>query len=117
MNFIHKNLAEGKWFNLAFNEQMGNIGSEVNRTIKWFKLNDNRFQSAFERALELIDLTLTDNRWKSRRKEIARSREVFCSLMIEPGKHNKLEKELNLINNFFLHFAIASRLQREKKLS
>lgn len=115
MKFTHRNLADGKWFDLAFNEQMGNIGSEVNRTIKWFKLNDYRFKSAFERALELIDLTLLDKRWNSRRKELARSREFFCSLLIEPNKHNNLENELNYINNYFLHFAIASRLQREKK--
>jgi hypothetical protein len=116
MDFIHKNLAEGRWFEFTILEQMGNIGSEVNRAIKWYKLNDNRFQNAFERALELIDLTLSDNRWKARRKEIARSREVFCSLMIKPGKFNELEIKLNAINNYFLHFAMASRLQRENKI-
>jgi hypothetical protein len=117
MNFTHKNLAEGKWFELSFIEQMGNIGSEVNRTIKWFRLNDIRFQNAFERTLELIDLTLSDKRWKNRRKEIARSRELFCSLITESGKYNKLEDELNSFNNYFLHFAIASRLQREKSFN
>jgi hypothetical protein len=33
MKFLHKNLAEGKWFKLSFIEQMANIGSEVERAI------------------------------------------------------------------------------------
>jgi hypothetical protein len=31
MKFLHKNLAEGKWFKSSFIEQMANISSEVEK--------------------------------------------------------------------------------------
>ena len=42
MSFIHKELAEGRWFTLTFLDQMANIGSEVERTILWRKKGDNK---------------------------------------------------------------------------
>jgi hypothetical protein len=40
---IHlKSLAEGRWFTFSFEEQMGNIGSEIGRTINAFKIKSNR---------------------------------------------------------------------------
>ena len=109
-------MASGGWQKFSLVEQMGNIGSEVFRSIKWFKLKDDRFNDAFERALELFDLTLEDNRWKGRRKEIARSREIFCSLMIEPEMYDNLDRELDSLDNYFFQFGMAARLQREKRL-
>jgi hypothetical protein len=35
VNFIHKELAAGRWLEFSFMEQMANIGSEVERAIKW----------------------------------------------------------------------------------
>ncbi|TSC78477.1 MAG: hypothetical protein G01um101429_750, partial [Parcubacteria group bacterium Gr01-1014_29] len=32
--FIHKELAEGRWFQLSLMEQLGNIGSEVGRAAR-----------------------------------------------------------------------------------
>jgi hypothetical protein len=34
-NFIHKELAAGKWFTLSLPEQLANIGSEVGRARRW----------------------------------------------------------------------------------
>jgi len=31
--FMHKELAEGRWFQLSLMEQLGNIGSEVGRAL------------------------------------------------------------------------------------
>jgi hypothetical protein len=56
---IHKELASGRWAQLSFVEQMGNIGSEVERALIWkAKNNPDYSMRAFERALELLDLTL-----------------------------------------------------------
>ena len=112
----HKGLASGEWQKLTLMEQLGNIGSEVGRTIKWFKSNNTeRFRISFEKALELIDLTIADSRWKYRLKEITRSRELFCSLMTEPERHENLDKELDTLENYFFQFGVAAGLQREKK--
>ena len=114
-NSIHKELASGRWQNLTLPEQLANIGSEVNRSIKWYRKKDNvSFDKAFERALELFDLTLTDERWRDRLKEITRSRELFCSFFYESKKHTDLENEMDSMNNYFLQFGIYVSLNKEK---
>jgi hypothetical protein len=70
----HKELAAGRWFKFSLPEQMGNIGSEVHRSINWFLKKDDRFQAAFERALELFDLTLKDRRWKEIQRDMQKQR-------------------------------------------
>ena len=76
MNTHHKELAHGRWFQISFVEQMANIGSEVERALNWKTRNNPVYcQQAFERALELIDLTVDDKRNRSRLKELTRVRE------------------------------------------
>ena len=116
INIIHKELASGKWFIMSLREQLANIGSEVYRSINWFRKKDNeRFQKAFERALELFDLTLEDPRWKMRTKEITRTRELFCSLLVESEKYENIEYEFDAMNKYFLDFGIAYRIQRDRE--
>jgi hypothetical protein len=103
-----KELASGRWREFSLVEQMGNIGSEVGRAIKYFKNGDKKsFNVAFEKALELFDLTLEDDRWKGRRKEIARGRAVFCSLLFDAILTDDLRKELDSFDEYFLWFAVA----------
>ncbi len=60
MKYQHKQLASGKWEKLTFLEQMANIGSEVGRTITWKNKNRQEYSDrAFERALELLHLTIS----------------------------------------------------------
>lgn len=105
-NFIHKELAGGRWFQLSLKEQLGNIGSEVNRAKNWQGKDEKNFESAVDRALDLFDLTLADERWKGRRWEIARAREVFCDA-VYGGKLYK--SSLTDLVKYFDHFAIAAR--------
>lgn len=106
LKIYHKELAAGRWFELSFAEQMGNIGSEVHRAINWFLKKDERFKNAFERALELFDLTISDKRWLSRNKEICRSREYFCMLLFDTVNSNELEKDLQSFDKYFTDFAV-----------
>ena len=84
VNCQHKELAQGKWAEMPFALQMGNLGSEVSRSLKWFQKNENRFRVSFERALEPFDLTIEaarDDEFGSRSgklKEVCRAREEFC---------------------------------------
>ena len=76
-NYQHKGLAGGRWQELSFFEQMANIGSEVERAIKWKNKGNAEYgRKAFERALELLDFTIEGAR-KSRLRELARLREVL----------------------------------------
>ncbi|MBI2459346.1 MAG: hypothetical protein HYV53_02205 [Parcubacteria group bacterium] len=78
VNLEHKNLAAGRWAELSLAEQMANIGSEVERAIKWkakgnFKYSDQ----AFFRSLELLSLSLDTETSGSRLKELARLYEAL----------------------------------------
>jgi len=110
MNYQHQTLASGKWFTMTLAEQMANIGSEVERTISWYKKGDKKYwQSAFDRALELIDLTVSDTRYKHRLKEILRTREVLCDLFYGNNTYHIKYPELQ---KYFLEFGIWARQDR-----
>lgn len=106
VKIIHKELAEGRWFQLSLAEQLANIGSEVSRACKWQKKNQKIFQQTVERALELFDLTLEDSRWIGRFREIARVREVFCDAITGGGEY---KSKLEDIDKYLFHFAFLSR--------
>lgn len=76
----HQDLAAGRWSAMTLAEQLGNIGSEYSRARNWKeKGNVEFFDKAFRRLLELLDLTITDNRWRgARRKELSRVRGGVC---------------------------------------
>lgn len=113
MGYQHKELASGRWHQFSLAEQLANIGSEVHRAINWHRKKDEKyFRNAFERALELFDLTLEDQRWKGRRKELARSREAFCTLLLDGENIPNLDFELDSLDRYFTQFAFAARLSR-----
>ena len=101
----HKSLAEGKWFKLSLCEQLGNIGSEVNRAIK-ARDNPIRLENAFIRGLELFDLTISDPRLRGRLKELLRARELFCDAIFGGQEYGTSLEDLN---KYFYHFAVAAR--------
>lgn len=103
-------MTKERWEKLSLVGQLANIGSEVYRAITWFRKNEPKdFQLAFERALELFDLTIEDKRWKHRLKEICRAREVFCTLLTDPGNIPNLDKELDSLDKYFMYFAVLAR--------
>lgn len=106
--FIHKNLAAGGWFELSLAEQMGNIGSEVSRAARAEGVDEKRFSSAVERALELFDLTLSDPRLKGRLREIARAREVFCDAVYGGAQYQSFLKDLVRYFDRFAFVAVKS---------
>lgn len=63
---------------MSFAEQMGNIGSEVSRSMRWFGKNQRRFQASFDRALELIDLSICEADKHGKLRELCRAREELC---------------------------------------
>jgi len=107
-NFLHKELANGGWAKFSLAEQLGNIGSEVSRALRWRGKDEKLYEGAVERALELFDLTLEDERWRGRLREIARAREVFCDA-ISGGREYK--SSLEDLERYFFQFAVASRMK------
>jgi len=108
MNMIyHKNLTEKKWFSLSLAEQMANIGSEVERTIIWKKKNNLEYSRlAFERALELIDLTKLDPKNRGRLGELCRMREILVDWFYD----NEYHSTDSSWQNYFLAFNYLARI-------
>lgn len=92
-------------------EQLANIGAEVGRAARArAQGNEQRLGPALDRALELFDLTLADERWRHRLKEIARSREVVCDFLVGDNVYGSTAESLDA---YFLPFAVAARHQQE----
>ena len=72
-------MTEERWFQLSFAQQMGNIGSELARARNCDEKNDLlQRERSFDRAFELIDLTIADPRWTRKLNELTRFREVVA---------------------------------------
>ena len=105
----HRELAEGRWWQMPLVEQMGNIGSEISRAIRWTGRNPDTAQSALYRALNLLDLTLADPRLRDapfRLREIARAREVVVDFFAGTNEYNSTGPSLQ---KYFDAYAVAAR--------
>ena len=110
MNAQHRELAEGRWRQFSFVEQMANIGSEVERFLNWRAKGRPEYSAkAFVRALELIDFTLDANRQRGRLREVARVREAFVDF--SEGA-NAFSSSADSWRKYFLAFAYAARRNR-----
>jgi len=109
MTIQHKNLAAGKWNTFSLVEQMGNIGSEISRAVRWQYTDEKLYQHAIERALELLDLTMSDPRWCRRLKELARVRESICDALLGGVEYTSSFVDLE---RYFFSFAFAARMSK-----
>ncbi len=96
-------VSQERWFTLSLAEQLGNVGSEVGRAAKWQGRNEESFWGAVTRALELLDLTREDARWRKRRPELNRARETFSDAVLG-GKEYK--SSLADLERYFMQFAL-----------
>lgn len=110
MNFEHKELAGGRWLELSFFEQMANIGSEIERTIKWRNRGNSEYsQKAFDRSLELLWLTIGDNRNRKRLRELTRVREALIDFFMFNNDYGSSDV---LWQKYFYHFTYAARRKK-----
>ena len=75
---------------LSIAEQLGHVGSEISRAVRWASRNPDVARGAVFRALELIDLTLADHRHRqsvARLREIARAREVVVDFFVGSNQY------------------------------
>ncbi len=107
---IHKELASGKWFTLSLVEQLANVGSDIERTIQWKKKGNKEYSDrAFERALELLNLTIADPKNRKRLKEITRTREALIDYFMCDNEYGSSDE---LWQKYFYHFGYAAALKR-----
>ena len=89
---------------------MANIGSEVHRTVKW-KRKDNEayWRKAFERARELIDLTIDDEKNRHGLREIVRVREAHADHFVFDNEYHTTDE------NWLRYFDAFTRAARVGK--
>ena len=103
----HKGLTSEKWFSMNIFEQMANIGSEIGRALNWQEKGPQDSKLAFERGLELLDLTIADPKNKKRLKELLRLRETLADYFVFDNVYSSSKDNFN---NYFYSFNYAARL-------
>jgi hypothetical protein len=111
-DLILKELADGRWFTFSVSEQLGNVGSEFERAARAYgRVDRDRFENAFDRMLELLDLTVEDPKWRTpcRLRELLRLREEVCDVF-----HGSeiFATSIETLKKYFLYFGIAARANR-----
>ncbi len=113
MDFVktaHINLASGRWFDLSMVEQMANIGSEIERAIRWKEKGKHDYKRlAFERALELLDLSVKDGKNRLRLREILRVREALADFFVFDNTYQSTDR---MWQKYFYSFNFAARLHK-----
>lgn len=94
------------WFKFSLIEQLANVGSEVGRTINWRDKNSEYSKMAFYRAIELLDLTISDKKNRLRLKELLRLREVLADYFCFDNQYGYDDKTWN---KYFYAFNYAAR--------
>ena len=99
-----------QWQNLSTVNQLGNIGSEISRAQHWRQKNDlNNSEAALTRALDLVNLTLSDKKNFGRAHELARLKEVVADLLAKTNIYNVSFSDLSSV---LMNFAILARKPR-----
>ena len=109
VKYIHSDELRQNWPSYPITYQMGNIGSEVSRSLKWTaKGKFDRAATAINRALELFDFTISANLKNSARlREVLIAREEFCDYFFggnswhtDPTKMQKYYDGFTMIEQF-----------------
>lgn len=99
----HRELAAGRWKTLSFAEQMTHVGSEIERAIAWeAKGQPDLSRKAFERALELLDLTIANTKGRARLRELLRVREALADHFVFDNSYNSTHEDWQRYFHFFL---------------
>ena len=108
--YQHRQLAAGRWKKLSFAEQMSNVGSEIERSINWRTKGRPDFGlRAFERALELLDLTIADPGNRGRLRELSRVREALADYFAFDNEYRSTDEDWQRYFRFFLMAARGNR--------
>ncbi len=92
---LHKNLESAKWQKFSMKQRELMIANELNRAKNWIKKRDfEEVKNCYERALELLDLTIATTKGKNRLKEYLRLREMMGRLYIEKKGNLRFNNQL-----------------------
>lgn len=108
---IHTGLTHERWFKFTLFEQLANVGMDIELIIQWRNKNREYSIKAFERALELLDLTIADPKNKKRLKELCRARYLLVDYFFYDNEYQSTDKQWQ---DYFYQFNYAAALARGK---
>ena len=109
----YRNDFKKRWHRLSFFEQMANVGSEVERAIKWQENGNDKYSNlAFKRALELLDFTIEAVKELHRLRELLRLREALVDYF---AYNNLYRSSAKSWHSYFFAFNYAARLSLRRK--
>jgi len=107
MKYTHSSLANGGWSELSLVNQIANIGSEVERLIKWKKKGRQDISNrALGRCLELIQLSKMATNDYATLKELSRMYELLIDCYWGENEYKSSDK---IWKKFFHGFSVAAR--------
>jgi len=112
MTSMHADLAAGRWQTFSLIEQLANVGSEIERALKWAAKGDTEHRDrALERGLELLGLSIADPRHQGRLRELTRVREALLDYF---WGDNEFGSDPQAWRRYFGAFGMAAALERER---
>lgn len=76
---LHKNLSKEKWTGFPMSQRILMIANELNRAKNWIEREDfEEVSNCYERAFELLDLTISTAGAGNLRRELLRFREILA---------------------------------------
>lgn len=111
MTLLHRDLTREKWQSMDFLMQMANVGTEIGRTINWKLKDEEKSDSAFERGLELLDLTIDDSKNRSHLSELCRLKEVLVDYFVYDNAYGSTDEKWN---SYFYGFSHAAAVNLKK---
>jgi len=107
MTCQHKSLAVGPWQEFSLVTQMAHIDSELERAIACKQKGNGEWSGmAFERALELLDLTLEAQSSAPALREDARVRELLADSLMGENSYSSTDEAWR---KYSYAFAVAAR--------
>lgn len=107
-----KTVSKERWLSFPLTMRMGHIGSEVCRALSRRKSADGEGEkNSIARSLELIDLTLEDEKLGARKKELQILRGVLTDLDEQEEIAPRISQYLQ---DYFNSFAMLHTLQAQR---
>lgn len=110
---FHQESTHGQWSDRSISFQLASIGAEFGRSMKEKERGISFDKSpAFDRMIELIDLTIEDPKNSTRRGELCKLRECLCDFL---AGSNIWQSSAEYFDRYFMDFALEAQGQRRKK--
>ena len=92
---LHKNLSSEKWATFGKSKQILMIANELNRAKNWIIKEDlEEVNNCYERAFELLDLTISLVTKRNMLKELLRFREMLAIQYTNKEKDGRMNQKL-----------------------